>query len=107
MLDTTEVSRIQKRIRNIETPLPGMFQALGDANRFHMFELLVERNGLCVTDLANILGTTVSAASQHLKVLEHAGLIEKSKSGQTVCYTVRKERVVRDVLELLARKSIN
>lgn len=63
-----------------------VFQALGDAGRFTIFRLLMEHKDLCVTDIANVLGITVSAASQQLRVLERLGLVSKVRMGQMVCY---------------------
>lgn len=101
MLEKKDVIKIQKELQNADTHSTLMFQALGDRSRFLMLKLLAERKGLCVTDIANVFGTTVSAASQHLKVLERAGLVKKSKTGQTVCYTVSNNKTTKSVLNVV------
>lgn len=81
--------------------LLGMFDALRDAGRFRIFmELKEEREEFCVTDIARMLGVSVPAASRQLKILEQAGLIERKREGQIVCYEVRKNDAT--VKQLLA-----
>lgn len=64
------------------------FKALGDETRFEIFLLLAKKR-ICVRGLANALGISESAVSQHLKVLKRANLIEGEKSGYFIHYRVR------------------
>jgi uncharacterized protein YndB with AHSA1/START domain/DNA-binding transcriptional ArsR family regulator len=62
-----------------------MFRALADPGRRSMVERLT-RGPASVSDLALPLGMSLAAAGQHLKVLEHAGLITTAKVGRVrVC----------------------
>lgn len=74
----------------------GVLMALADSTRLHILELLVQRN-YCVGVLAELLGISAPAVSQHLKVLQRAGLVSSSKIGYHTHYTVQ-----RDVLHCLA-----
>ncbi len=65
------------------------FKALGDETRFKIFLLLAEKQ-ICVKGLANALGVSESAISQHLKVLKNAGLIKGEKVGYFMHYKVQK-----------------
>lgn len=66
-----------------------VFKALGDPTRLKIIRLLSsKKHMLCVGDLANKLGITQSAVSQHLKVLKNAGILEAERKGFHVHYTI-------------------
>ena len=61
--------------------------ALGDATRRQVFELLRE-GPRSVGQLADELPVSRPAVSQHLRVLEHAGLVVHTKAGTRHLYEV-------------------
>lgn len=63
---------------------------LGDRTRLTMIALLKQRP-LCVCDIAEALGTSQPNVSQHLKKLKAAGLLEESRKGQWIYYSVREQ----------------
>lgn len=65
------------------------FKALGDETRFKIFLLLSEKQ-ICVKGLANALGISESAVSQHIKVLKNADLLKGKKVGYYIHYQVQK-----------------
>lgn len=67
-----------------------LFRALGDPNRLRILRLLRER-AYCVRMIAEHVGISQPAASQHLRVLRNAGLVESEKKGYYVHYSVRPE----------------
>jgi len=69
-------------------------KALAHGTRWRMLELLL-RHGLCVGALAQTLGITEAAASQHLQVLRRAGLVLGEKRGYWTHYLVREEALRR------------
>ncbi|ACB84573.1 transcriptional regulator, ArsR family [Natranaerobius thermophilus JW/NM-WN-LF] len=73
-------------------------KALGDNTRFKIIELLISHD-YCVGALANNLGLTKAAVSQHLKVLRQAGIVWGEKRGYFTHYTVNKE-VLKELSEL-------
>ncbi len=90
MLTKERVNKIRKELTKEKDRMPIIFGALGDMGRFRIFKLLMEHHDICVTDVANIFGITVSAASQQLRVLEMLELVEKMRMGQMVCYELKK-----------------
>ena len=61
------------------------FKALGDPTRLAIFEQLLVRKH-CTRSLSRKLGFTEPAISQHLKVLDEAGLVEKQRYGRHMHY---------------------
>ena len=60
-------------------------KALSDPNRLAMLKLLESRE-LCVCELQACLGLAQPTISQHLKVLERAGLVASSRQGSWMIY---------------------
>lgn len=82
--------------------LSDMFKALGDKTRFRLMKLLVERNNICVSELAEEVNISVAGVSQQLKVLEQAHLIERCRDGQKICYAVDSQsKTNKEILKLL------
>ena len=103
MLNKKQTAGIKTKLDDADnTTLPLAFQALGDPCRFKVFKALMGHRGMCVTDVANIFGITVSAASQQLRILERLGLVLKVRMGQMVCYEINnKSPVARSLSKLL------
>ena len=64
------------------------FRILACESRLMIIELLKRRGPLCVSDLSEALGVTVSAVSQHLKILKQAGLVRHERRGYWIHYDV-------------------
>jgi DNA-binding transcriptional ArsR family regulator len=67
--------------------------ALGDPTRRRIFELLREQPR-AVTDLADELPVSRPAVSQHLRVLESAGLVAHDRHGTRHVYAVDPNGIV-------------
>ena len=63
----------------------GVCRALAVGNRLNIVRLLAARS-LCVGALANLLGISAGAVSQHLRVLRDAGLVEADRRGYFTHY---------------------
>ena len=63
-------------------PLDPVFHALGDATRRRMLRELTQGERT-VGELAAPFAISLQAASKHIKVLEHAGLIRREVRGRT------------------------
>jgi DNA-binding transcriptional ArsR family regulator len=61
------------------------FAALADPTRRAILERLAEESGLAVTQIAKPFAVSLPAVMKHLDVLARARLIEREKSGRTVC----------------------
>jgi DNA-binding transcriptional ArsR family regulator len=80
----------------IEEKEAALFAVLADPTRLRLFKMLAnqgESGALCVNALANILGVTQSAISQHLRVLRNMGLVRGERRGFHIHYTLIQEAV--------------
>jgi DNA-binding transcriptional ArsR family regulator len=68
------------------------FEALGDANRRAIVELLSER-GRSVRELADELPISRPAVSRHLKLLKEAGLVFQEPRGTRRIYRLHEQGV--------------
>ena len=66
-----------------------MLRALADENRMKIVEMLLRHN-MCVRSIANKLGITQAAVSQHVRVLREAGLVSGEKRGYFMHYEVNR-----------------
>lgn len=89
MLESSQILKIKKSLNVQNISLVSMFSLLGDKNRFLIIKLLTEQGEMCVTDLANVLDISVSAVSQHLRILEMSKVVEGHRMGQMMCYKPR------------------
>jgi|SRR5476649_2181218 len=58
------------------------FAALGDATRLAILSRLASEGDMTVQEIARPFAMSLPAVSQHLKVLERAGLIARGREGQ-------------------------
>ena len=65
-----------------------LFKVLGVESRIRIIDLLKQRGPLGVNEMAQTLGITPSAVSQHLKILRHAGLVRNQRKGFWIPYEV-------------------
>lgn len=64
-----------------------LMKALSDPNRVKIVKMLQQRH-MCVCELQAALGVAQPTVSNHLKVLEDAGLVTSFKEGQWVNYSL-------------------
>jgi len=89
MLEVSQISKMKKSLGENNTSLPDIFSVLGDRNRYRIMKLLVQEGKMCVSDLASVLGVSVSAVSQHLRILEMSRMVTCERMGQMMCYELR------------------
>ena len=94
MLEPSQISKIKETLKEQNTSLVNVFSLLGDKNRFLIIKLIIEQGEMCVTDLANVLDISVSAVSQHLRILEMSRMVEGERMGQMMCYKSDRKSVV-------------
>ncbi|MGH8705047.1 MAG: ArsR/SmtB family transcription factor [Burkholderiales bacterium] len=70
-------------VQSPELVLDRVFAALSDATRRDVLENL-GRGSLPVSELAQPYGMSLTGFMKHLRVLEYAGLIERTKEGRVV-----------------------
>ena len=92
MLTKKQIERIRKGLNG--SAQRAIFKLLSDANRYRIFQILNKQSELIVRDIAEILEISTPLASQHLKVLELGGLLEKEKQGQKSYLKLRTDNPV-------------
>lgn len=69
--------------------LAELLAVAGNAVRLRIIYLLAVHREMCVCDLAEVLGMTVSAVSQHLRKLKDKRVVQTRREGQTIYYTLK------------------
>ena len=72
--------------------LAELFRVFGDSTRIRILYALFESE-MCVCDIAQVLGMTVSAISHQLRVLKQARLVKYRRDGKTVFYSLSDDHV--------------
>lgn len=89
-----KVQQKSVQLTHDEKHMVHIMQLLGDSTRFKMFKLLTERQELCVSEIADSLGVSLSAVSQHFRQFELAGLVHKQRMGQKICYLLEDDNPI-------------
>lgn len=67
-----------------------VFKALSDSNRLLIIDML-SCGELCACDIMDGLELTQPTISHHMKILQHAGLVNSKKNGKWTIYWLNKE----------------
>ncbi len=67
-----------------------LFKILSVDKRIEIIELL-KKAAMSVNSIAEALGVTQSAVSQHLRVLKAAGLVSNERQGYWIFYSLNRE----------------
>lgn len=92
--DAKQIVRCKERVSQLNDSfdkLSNILDLFGNNVRLKILFLLYEEKQLCVCDLSDILGMTISAVSQHLRKLKDRKLIETERKAQTIFYSLVKE----------------
>ncbi|MDZ7744793.1 MAG: winged helix-turn-helix domain-containing protein [Candidatus Saccharibacteria bacterium] len=79
------------QLTNSEERLIYIMQLLGDKTRYKLFKLLMSRQEMCVSEIADELDISPSAVSQHFRNFEIVGLVDKQRFGQRICYVLKNQ----------------
>ena len=83
-----------------------LLEAVADTSRRRVLDLLLAHGEVTPTALAEELPFTRQAVTKHLAVLDRAGLVESSRHGREVRYSIRPEHLdvaVRAMARVAAR----
>ncbi len=69
-----------------------IFKALSDPTRVKILYAL-SQNELCVCDMANLLGKSISAVSHQLRLLRHMKLVKFRRSGRIAYYSLDDQHI--------------
>jgi len=70
-----------------------LLEAVADTSRRQVLDLLLAHGEITPTELAADLPFTRQAVAKHLAVLDRAGLVESTRQGREVRYSVRPEHL--------------
>lgn len=73
--------------------LSSVLALAGNEVRLKIVYLLEEEKELCTCDLADILGMSIPAVSQHLRKMKDGNIIQSRKEGQTIYYSLMPEHL--------------
>ncbi len=87
-VDVAMLRHLQKNLhlKNDLEKLADLLTVAGNETRLKILYLLAQEPELCVCDMADITGVTVSSISHQLSKLRAHGLISKRRQGQTIFY---------------------
>lgn len=99
-----EVNELAEQIEKVAKIL----NLLGNDTRLKILLLIKGEQKVCVCDLSDILGVSVSAISQQLRKLKDSNLLKSEKEGQTIYYNIHpnSQEIVAHLFEIFNHKSI-
>lgn len=83
---------------NVLFALADLFKVFGDPTRIRILTVLLDREELSVSELAETLGMTQSAISHQLHTLKQNKLVRARRDGKSVLYSLDDEHV-RSIIE--------
>lgn len=92
--DNNQIERCKTTIADMNSSfdhLSNGLELVGNNVRLKILFLIDKESKLCVCDLSDILGMSVSAVSQHLRKLKDRNLIEPERQAQTIFYSLTEE----------------
>ncbi|MBE6529898.1 MAG: helix-turn-helix transcriptional regulator [Ruminococcaceae bacterium] len=89
-----KIAQAKRRLPDDDTlfALADLYKLFGDSTRLRILYVLFDAE-LCVCDIAELLGMTVSAISHQLRLLKQAALVKFRKSGKSVLYSLADSHV--------------
>ena len=78
--------------------LAELFKVFGDSTRLRILCVLIDRDEVCVADLAETLEMTQSAISHQLRTLKQSKLVKSRRDGKMVYYSLDDDHV-RSIIE--------
>lgn len=72
--------------------LADLYKIFGDSTRLRILYVLFESE-LCVCDIAELLGMTVSAISHQLRILKQSRLVRYRRCGKSILYALADDHV--------------
>lgn len=94
--DQEQIKSCKDKLKNAQKSFASLSNILalaGNEARLKIVYLLEEEKELCPCDLADILGMSIPAVSQHLRKLKDGNIVETRKEGQTIYYSLTQENL--------------
>ena len=102
----------EELVKRLRTQMPGdaaieetriLFSALADRARLKILCAFRDGEELCVCDVANVLGTTISTASHHLRKLRDLRLLKYRNDGKMSYYSLRSKYAAKLAVEVVGK----
>lgn len=96
LADTEQINKCKNKLNanaNAFGQLSSLLALAGNEVRLKIMFLLEEEVELCPCDLADILGMSIPAISQHLRKMKDGNVIESRRAGQTIFYSLKSEQL--------------
>jgi len=84
MISQRDIQLNRKLFSESDKSMVDAFKVLSDISRYRIFRILAAQPRLSVGNIAKILDISLPLASQHVKILTHANLIQKERQGKKV-----------------------
>lgn len=84
-----------------ETTVTDIAKILSDTTRVKILQTLMDHGGMCVYEIAEVVGASQSATSHQLSKMEDKGLVECFREGQKMCYELTKSSLAKRIIETL------
>ena len=75
----------------------------GDSRRLQILCYLLSNQKVCVTDIAKEFHLSIAATSHHVRALAKENLLESSREGKQICYTLCKNEFVTDLKKFICK----
>ena len=82
-----------------------VFKALGHPTRLWIVKQLADGAEHCVCEFVNAVGVKFATVSQHLTILENAGIITDDKRGKQVYYRLQCPCIL-DMIKCIGKKKV-
>ena len=108
-VDIDLLKDLQNRMLN-RPDLPAIanaFDTIGNETRIKILFLLSEAGELCVCDISDIIGHTVSAISHQLKKLKKIGFVTTRKESPTIYYSISDNSYLNVLVNLVKMGGLN
>lgn len=108
-VDIDLLKEMQNRMLNRPdlAALAEVFDTIGNETRIKILFLLSEAGELCVCDLSDIIGHTVSAISHQLKKLKENGFVTMRKEPPTIYYSISDNSYLNVLINLVKMGGLN
>ncbi len=100
-IDLLESLQTQMLLRDDLEVISRVFGTIGNQTRLKILFMLSETEELCVCDLSDILGQSLSRVSHHLKNLRMFGFVKTRKEAQTVYYSLSNKAYANVLVQLV------
>jgi DNA-binding transcriptional ArsR family regulator len=94
--DHKQISNCRGKLKTAQKSfyqLSNILALAGNEVRLKIVYLLEEERELCPCDLADILGMSIPAVSQHLRKLKDGNIVQTRKEAQTIYYSLTQENL--------------